>query len=177
MIEEKIKSAVRDVPGFPRPGIVFKDITPILKDAGLCEAITAAFAERLNGLYIDVIAGVESRGFLFGMLLAQRLRVPFVPVRKEGKLPYRTVKQDYELEYGKAVVEMHEDAIRPGQQVLVHDDLLATGGTISAVSALVERLGGRVSGYCFLAELGFLNGRSRLARYSENIFSLSIYQS
>lgn len=177
MIEEKIKSAVRDVPGFPRPGIVFKDITPVLKDAKLCEAIVTAFAERVNGRQTDVIVGVESRGFLFGMLLAQRLSVPFVPVRKEGKLPYRTVRQDYELEYGKAAVEMHEDSIVPGQRVLIHDDLLATGGTVSAVSALVERLGGKVTGYCFLAELGFLNGRACLARYSDNIQSLSIYQS
>lgn len=176
MLGEKIKSAIRDVPGFPKPGIIFKDITPILKDAALCESITAAFAEKMSALHADVLCGVESRGFLFGMLLAQRLKIPFVPVRKEGKLPYRTLKQAYDLEYGRSTIEMHEDAILPGQRVLVHDDLLATGGTIRAVSELIGRAGGKVAGYCFLLELGFLNGRAGLSKYSENICSLSVYE-
>src|SRR5690606_8000608 len=129
MIEQRLSAAIRDVPDFPRPGIIFKDITPILKDPDLCGAIVEHMAEAIDEETIDVIAGIESRGFLFGLMLAQRLKKPFVPVRKAGKLPYDTVRQEYTLEYGNAVIEIHADAFAAGSRVLIHDDLLATGGT------------------------------------------------
>jgi len=175
MIETKIKQIVRDVNDFPKPGIVFKDITPILKDAVLCGEITAALAVQLSGIKIDVVAGIESRGFLFGMSLANLLGVPFVPMRKAGKLPYKTIRQDYDLEYGSAALELHEDAIVPGQLVLIHDDLLATGGTVVAASQLVHKLGAVVAGYSFIIALDFLKGRERLAKYSPNNFALASY--
>ena len=175
MIEIKIKQIVRDVNDFPKPGIVFKDITPILKDAVLCGEITAALAAQLSGMKIDVVAGIESRGFLFGMSLANLLGVPFVPMRKAGKLPYKTIRQDYDLEYGSAALELHEDAISPGQHVLIHDDLLATGGTVVAASQLIHKLGAVVAGYSFIIALDFLNGRERLTTYSPNNFALASY--
>ncbi|MBB5438437.1 adenine phosphoribosyltransferase [Pedobacter sp. AK017] len=175
MIETKIKATVRDVIDFPKPGIVFKDITPILKDPALCINITRALAEQLKGVEIDVVAGIESRGFLFGPALAQLLNVPFVPIRKVGKLPYKTVQQSYDLEYGKATIEVHEDALLKGQKVLIHDDLLATGGTVVAASKLVMQLGAEVTGYSFIIALDFLNGRLRLEPYTRQIFSLASY--
>ena len=175
MIEIKIKQTVRDVNDFPKPGIVFKDITPILKDAVLCGEITAALAAQLSGMKIDVVAGIESRGFLFGMSLANLLGVPFVPMRKAGKLPYKTIRQDYDLEYGSAALELHEDAILPGQHVLIHDDLLATGGTVVAASQLIHKLDAVVAGYSFIIALDFLKGRERLEIYSPNNFALASY--
>src|SRR6478672_3797689 len=120
MLEAKIKQTLRDVADFPKPGIIFKDITPVLKDPDLCAEITTALAMQLKDLKIDVVAGIESRGFLFGLALAQALKVPFVPVRKAGKLPYKTVQQTYDLEYGSATLEIHQDAFMPGQNVLIH---------------------------------------------------------
>ena len=175
MIETKIKQAVRDVVDFPKPGIVFKDITPILQDAGLCAEITAALAEQLAGVQIDVVAGIESRGFLFGMLLAQALKVPFVPIRKAGKLPAKTIQQACNLEYGSAILELHEDALLPGQKVLIHDDLLATGGTVVAASKLVTQLQGEVVGCSFIIALEFLSGRARLKDYTPETFALASY--
>lgn len=175
MIESKIKLTVRDVKDFPKPGIIFKDITPILKDPALCIEITKAMAEQVKGMDIDVVAGIESRGFLFGPQLAELLKVPFVPIRKAGKLPYTTVQQTYDLEYGTATIEMHEDALLAGQKVLIHDDLLATGGTVVAASKLVMQLGAEVAGYSFIIGLDFLNGRLRLAPYSDKIYSLASY--
>jgi adenine phosphoribosyltransferase len=175
MIETKIKLTVRDVIDFPKPGIVFKDITPILKSPELCMEIIKALAEQLKGIDIDVVAGIESRGFLFGPSLAQFLNVPFVPIRKSGKLPYKTVQQEYDLEYGAAIIEMHEDALIAGQKVLIHDDLLATGGTVVAASKLVMQLGAEVAAYSFIIGLDFLNGRLRLKPYSDRIFSLASY--
>ena len=175
MLEEKIKSAVRDVLDFPKEGIVFKDITPILKDAKLCSEILDALVLKVSGTKIDAIAGVESRGFFFGLMLACRLGVPFVPLRKPGKLPYKTVKQEYQLEYGSASIEMHEDAIERGQHVLIHDDLLATGGTMGAASRLIEQQGGIIAGYAFLISLEFLNGKEKLLPFSENIHVLARY--
>lgn len=174
-METKIKQTVRDVNDFPKPGIVFKDITPILKDPALCSEINHALAASLKDLQIDVVAGIESRGFLFGPALAQLLGVPFVPIRKAGKLPYKTIRQSYNLEYGNAAIECHQDALMKGQNVLVHDDLLATGGTVVAASELIMQLGARVAGYSFIISLDFLNGRDRLKPYSENIFSLASY--
>ena len=175
MIETKIKQAVRDVVDFPKPGIVFKDITPILKDAGLCAEITAALAEQLAEVQIDVVAGIESRGFLFGMLLAQALKVPFVPIRKAGKLPAKTIQQACNLEYGSAILELHEDALLPGQKVLIHDDLLATGGTVVAASKLVTQLQGEVVGCSFIIALEFLSGRARLKDFTPETFALASY--
>ncbi|SEL88353.1 adenine phosphoribosyltransferase [Parapedobacter koreensis] len=175
MIDQRLKSVIRDVPDFPEPGIIFKDITPILKDPGLCEAILDAFEARLQADAIDVIAGIESRGFLFGLMLAQRLGKPFVPVRKQGKLPYHTVAQSYALEYGKATIEIHEDAFIAGTRILVHDDLLATGGTVTATSQLIQKLGGNIAGFAFIISLDFLKGSERLTDYSPNIVSLVGY--
>lgn len=175
MIESKLKAAIRDIPDFPKPGILFKDITPILKDAQLCNAIVDAFATQLQGVDIDVIAGIESRGFLFGLMLANKLNVPFVPIRKQGKLPFKKIQQPCELEYGSAILELHEDAILPGQKVLIHDDLLATGGTVNAATRLIQQLEGIIAGYAFVISLDFLNGKDALKVQSSNIISLISY--
>lgn len=175
MLETRIKQTLRDVADFPKPGIIFKDITPVLKDAVLCAEITKALANQLIGIKIDVVAGIESRGFLFGLALAQVLNVPFVPIRKVGKLPHKTIQQTYDLEYGSATLEIHEDAFLPGQNVLIHDDLLATGGTVVAASKLVNQLQANVAAYSFLISLDFLNGKDRLNFFSNNIFSLVNY--
>lgn len=163
-LEEKVKAVIRDVPDFPKPGIIFKDITPILADAHLCQAITEEMAQVWRERNVDAIAGIEARGFLFGMLLAQNLEVPFVPVRKEGKLPFEKVKDSYDLEYGSAVVEMHVDALKPGMRVLIHDDLLATGGTAGSAARLIKKIGGEIAGFSFLVELSFLKGRLKLGQ-------------
>jgi adenine phosphoribosyltransferase len=175
MIAEQIKSAIRDIPDFPKPGIMFKDITPILKDPGLCTAIIDAFVEQLKGTRIDAIAGIESRGFLFGLSLATRLGIPFVPVRKAGKLPFTIKQKAYKLEYGTATIELHTDAFEPGQHILIHDDLLATGGTALAASELITEMGGIIAGFSFVVGLGFLNGRERLAPVCDNILVLADY--
>jgi adenine phosphoribosyltransferase len=172
MIEQKIKSTLRDVVDFPKPGIVFKDITPVLKDPQLCKEITQALVEQLSSLKIDAVAGIESRGFLFGLALANALNVPFVPIRKAGKLPYKTIQQSYDLEYGSATLEVHEDAFEEGQNVLIHDDLLATGGTVIAASQLVKKLNANVIGYSFIISLNFLNGKDRLTQFSNHTYSL-----
>lgn len=163
------------MPDFPQPNIVFKDITPILKHPDVCLDVVSEFSKRLSSLQFDVIVGIESRGFLFGMLLANQLGKPFVPIRKQGKLPYKTVSESYKLEYGQATIEVHEDAFLPGTRVLIHDDLLATGGTVVAASKLIEKLGGKVAGFAFLIDLSFLKARGRLTRFSENIVSLVEY--
>ena len=175
MIEAKIKQTLRDVIDFPKPGIVFKDITPVLKDPQLCREITEALKAQLVGMQIDVVAGIESRGFLFGLALAQALNVPFVPIRKAGKLPYKTIQQSYDLEYGSATLEVHEDAFTAGQNILIHDDLLATGGTVVAASKLVEQLEAKVVAYSFLISLDFLNGRDRLTSFCPHTFSLASF--
>lgn len=172
MIEQRLKEAIRDVADFPKPGIMFKDITPILNDNTLCDDIVDETVKRLQGIKIDAVAGIESRGFLFGFLLAQKLRVPFIPVRKAGKLPYQTIAYTYNLEYGTATIEVHTDALKPGDNVLIHDDLLATGGTAIAAAELVKQLGGIVAGYSFIVELEFLNGRENLVHYTDNVVSL-----
>lgn len=175
MIQQQIKDAIRDIHDFPKPGIIFKDITPILKDPVLCGAITDAFLEQLKGAQIDGVAGVESRGFLFGLTLATRLGVPFIPVRKAGKLPYKVNQKVYELEYGTATIEMHADAFNPGDRILIHDDLLATGGTVTATSELIQEMGGRVVGFSFVVGLSFLNGIEKIAPISDNIIVLADY--
>lgn len=175
MIDEKIRNAIRDVPDFPKPGIIFKDITPILKDPTLCNEVLDAFIKQLNGWHIDAIAGIESRGFLFGLMLANRLSVPFIPIRKKGKLPYETLSKSYALEYGTATIEMHIDAVSAGSNVLLHDDLLATGGTILAASELIQAAGGHVAGYSFVINLAFLNAGKKLEKFSKNLITLIDY--
>jgi len=175
MLEDKLKAVIRDIPDFPQPGIIFKDITPVLKDAALCREVVVEIAKQLEGTNIDMIAGIESRGFLFGMLLANYMNIPFIPIRKQGKLPYKTVSESYKLEYGQATIEMHEDAFEKGKNILIHDDLLATGGTVVAASKLIEKLGGHVAGFSFIISLDFLNGEGRLHRFSDKVVSLLRY--
>jgi adenine phosphoribosyltransferase len=159
---QRIRRLVRDVPGFPRPGIVFRDITPILSDPDALRGVVEAIAEDHRESGVEIVVGIESRGFVLGGPVALLLGAGFVPVRKQGKLPYRTIAAAYALEYGEAVLEMHADAIRPGQHVLIVDDLLATGGTARATAGLVDRLGGVVVGLAFLLELSHLEGAAAL---------------
>jgi adenine phosphoribosyltransferase len=157
------ESLIRDVPDFPKPGILFKDITPVLASPAAVREVIERFKTFAQDCKPDVIIGIESRGFVLGMPLALALDLPFVPVRKVGKLPHTCIQEEYALEYGTNAVEVHADAVQPGQKVLIVDDLLATGGTAAAAARLVERLGGTVCGFCFMIELGFLNGREPLA--------------
>jgi adenine phosphoribosyltransferase len=157
-----IESIIRDIPDFPKKGIIFKDITPLLKDAKAFEQTISDMAEPFLNEKIDYVIGAESRGFIFGAPLALKLGAGFVPVRKPGKLPYNTISEEYSLEYGTDKVEIHEDAVEKGKNVLIVDDLLATGGTCKACIDLVERLGGNISGIVFLIELLFLDGRKKL---------------
>jgi len=166
MISEKtLKELIRDVPDFPADGILFRDITPVLQDRKAFKEVVCTMAERIRSLQPDVVVGIESRGFVLGAPIALELGVGFVPVRKIGKLPAETIRAEYALEYGTNTVEIHKDAITPGQRVVIVDDLLATGGTASASVQLVEELGGQVAGLVFLVELTFLNGRNRLTGY------------
>ncbi|MCB9831255.1 MAG: adenine phosphoribosyltransferase [Planctomycetes bacterium] len=162
----RLRDLIRDVPDFPKPGIVFKDITPLLADpTGFATAIDL-LAESTRALGADLIAGPEARGFIFGTPLARSLDLGFAPIRKRGKLPWKTIEESYALEYGEDQVQMHEDAVRPGQKVLLVDDLLATGGTMAACRRLVEKAGGEVVGMAFVIELGFLAGRGKLGATS-----------
>ena len=160
-LTERLKTTIRDIPDFPKEGILFKDIAPVLQDASLMKAITNNFAERVRGK-VDVVVGMESRGFIFGAPLAMSLNAAFVPARKPGKLPYETIGVEYALEYGTNRLEMHTDAIHATQKVLIVDDLLATGGTARATVDLVRQLKGEVVGCCFVIELGFLEGAAEL---------------
>ena len=162
---KKIEEYVRSIPDFPEPGIIFRDVTSILQDADGLKLSIDLMQEKLEGLDFDVIAGTESRDFIFGVPIAYNMKKPFVPVRKKGKLPCETVSMEYDLEYGTATIEMHKDAIKPGQKVVVIDDLIATGGTIEAAIKLIEQLGGEVVKVVFLMELAGLKGRERLAGY------------
>ncbi len=164
---------IRDIPDFPKSGILFKDITPVLGDAAAFQEVIDCFVAQAQGWSPDLIVGIESRGFLFGAPVALALGIGFVPVRKIGKLPAQTIQEEYALEYGTAIVEVHRDAIHPGQRVLIVDDLLATGGTAAAAAKLVEKLGGKVVGFSFLIELAFLSGRGTLSGYE--VHSLLTY--
>ncbi len=170
----ELRSKIRDIKDFPTEGILFKDITTLLKDGPAWASVIDLLASKYHTAMVDVVVGVESRGFIFGGALAHQLKAGFVPVRKRGKLPAKTIEEEYALEYGRDVLAIHEDAIRPGQQVLVVDDLLATGGTMVATLRLIERLGGRVVGAAFLIELAFLKGRERLPGY--DLESLIVYE-
>lgn len=173
MIAEKLNNIIRDVPNFPKEGIIFKDITPILLDAKLTKEVVSELAKKSTNLNLDAIVGIESRGFWFGIMLANELNIPFIPIRKKGKLPYKTLSYKYDLEYGSAEVEIHEDAIKPNWNILVHDDLLATGGTAKAAAELILMQQANVAGFSFVVELDFLNGRNELLKYSKNIISLT----
>lgn len=159
---ERLAGAIRDVSDFPKPGIVFKDITPVLADPGLFDLAMRALSAKFADQKVDKIIGIDARGFIFASVLADRRRTGFIPVRKVGKLPWQTHMEAYELEYGEAKIEIHKDAILPGERVLLVDDLLATGGTAAAALNLVRMLEGRLVGAAFLIELAFLNGRQRL---------------
>jgi len=161
-LSEKIKETIRDVMDYPTPGIVFKDITPVLADPYLCKAIVGQMVREFRSQQIDAVAAVEARGFIFGAVLAHELNCGFIPVRKAGKLPFKTRSQRYELEYGSASIEMHVDAVKPASRILIHDDLLATGGTASAAGELVRDLGGTVAGFSFLINLSFLQGKQNI---------------
>ena len=162
---KKIEEYVRSIPDFPEPGIIFRDVTSILQDPDGLKLSIDLIQEKLEGLDFDVIAGTESRGFIFGVPVAYNMHKAFVPVRKKGKLPCETVSREYALEYGTAAIEIHKDAIKPGQKVVVIDDLIATGGTIEAAVKLIEELGGEVVKVVFLMELAGLKGRERLKDY------------
>ena len=170
---EHLKSLIRDIPDFPQPGILFRDVTPLLADARALREVVAHFAERYRGAGIDAVAGIESRGFIFGAPLAIELGVGFVPIRKIGKLPAEKIFREYALEYGTATLEIHVDAVSPGQRVLLIDDLLATGGTAAAAAHLVQTLGGDVAAVAFLIELEFLEGRGRMEGF--DVYSVLKY--
>ncbi len=175
MVDQDLTAFIRSVPDFPKKGIVFRDITTLLKDRRAFARAVDLLYEHYRGTPIDKVVSIESRGYILGAPLAYRLGAGFVPIRKPGKLPAETLRQDYDLEYGKDAVEIHRDAIGAGERVLLHDDLLATGGTAVSACQLVEKLGGRVAGVSFLIELAFLGGRKRLSSYE--IFSLIRYDS
>lgn len=162
---KKLEEYVVTIPDFPEPGIMFRDVTSVLQDADGLQLAIDRLQDLLKDIDFDVLVGTESRGFIFGMPIAYNLHKPFVLVRKKGKLPRETVSKEYDLEYGKAVIEMHKDAIKPGQKVVLVDDLIATGGTMKAAAELVEELGGKVEKIIFLMELAGLKGREALANY------------
>ncbi len=170
---DHLKDYIRDVPDFPKEGIIFKDITTLLKNPQALQETGQQLLAFSKDLEIDIVAGIESRGFIFGMYLAERLNAGFVPLRKPGKLPAETYAQSYQLEYGTDTLEMHQDAIQKGQNVLIHDDLLATGGTAAAATQLVQQAGGKVVQLSFVIELSFLSGREKLKGY--DIKSLMTY--
>lgn len=168
-----IETYIRDIPNFPKEGIIFKDITPLLNNVAARNEVLKNIIKNIPDVKIDKVIGVESRGFFFGILLAQELNAGFVPVRKKGKLPFDTVSASYELEYGTDILEIHTDAIKKDENILIHDDVLATGGTIKAVTELVEKLGGNIIQLNFLMELEFLKGREKIKNY--NTYSILKY--
>ena len=163
--KKKIEDYVRSIPDFPEEGVIFRDVTSILQNADGFALAIDSLQELLDGLDVDVIAGTESRGFIFGAPIAYNLHKPLVLIRKKGKLPCETIQQEYDLEYGSAVIEMHKDSILRGQKVAIVDDLIATGGTVEAAAKMIEQLGGQVVKIVFLMELAGLKGRERLAKY------------
>ena len=175
-VVSRLEQAVRTIPDFPKPGIQFKDITPLLQDAVLLQSVVHELIHPYKTQRIDKVVGMESRGFILGAMVAVELGAGFVPVRKPGKLPYETMSEQYVLEYGTDSLEMHIDAIEPGDMVLVHDDVIATGGTAEATCKMVKRAGGTVIGCSFLIELGFLNGRTKLEGLTDSVHAVLLYQ-
>ncbi len=174
-IEDKIKQNVRDVADFPKQGILFKDITTLFEKPFICADIVDELVAKCQPLNLNAVVGVESRGFLFGPMLAIKLGVPFILARKKGKLPYKTISQSYLLEYGKATVEINQDVIQPNWNILIHDDLLATGGTAEAVAKIILSEKANVAGFSFIINLSFLDGAKKLTPYSANIINLATY--
>lgn len=174
LMNENLKQYIRNVPDFPKQGIVFRDITTLLRDRKAFQTVSDIFYEKYASQNIEKVVCVESRGFILGAVLAARLRAGFVPIRKPGKLPAEKVREEYQLEYGNDALEIHEDAIELGERVLLHDDLLATGGTMAAAAKLVEHVGGTIIGISFLIELAFLQGRNRLKNY--DVYSIISYE-
>lgn len=174
-LEEEVKEVIRDIVDFPKPGIVFKDITPIMMNPKISNKILDHLTAYYENQEIDKIAGIESRGFLFGYPLAMRLKKPFILIRKKGKLPYKKVSYTYDLEYGQAEIEIHTDAISNGDKVLIHDDLLATGGSAAAAAHLIQQQGGIIAGFDFLINLDFLHGAQKLELFTKNISNLVHY--
>jgi len=170
-----LKQKIRNIPDFPKKGIVFRDITPLVRDSEALKYSVETMAGHYNGKEVDAILGAEARGFIFGSAVAYKMGIGFIPVRKPGKLPFKTCSASYNLEYGKNILEMHIDAVNTGDKILIVDDLVATGGTARAMAELVEKMGGEVIGFCFLVELEFLNPRKILEGY--DIFSLVKYES
>ena len=171
---KKLEEYVRSIPDFPEPGIIFRDVTSILQDADGLHMAVDSLIDMVKDLDYDLVIGPESRGFIFGVPVAYAQHKGFVPVRKKGKLPYETISMEYDLEYGQATIEMHKDAIRPGQKVIIVDDLIATGGTTEAIVKLIEQLGGQVVKICFVMELAGLKGREHLKGY--DVDSAIIYE-
>ncbi len=173
MSAEQIRAAIRDVPDFPKPGIIFKDITPILSDPTLFKATIDILTEQVRAAAVTKLAAIDARGFLFAGAIADRLDIGIIPIRKQGKLPYKTYEQSYDLEYGTATLAVHQDAFEAGERVAVIDDLLATGGTALATAQLIEQCGATVTTMLFVVELAFLNGRDKLSGY--NVFAPVVY--
>ena len=174
-LEERVKSIIRDIPDFPKPGIIFKDITPLLYNPKLCLEMTKYMVEQFSDIKIDAIIAIESRGFMIGTLMSQILDVPLVLVRKKGKLPYKTYSYKYDLEYGSSELEIHMDAVKPDWNVVIHDDLLATGGTANAAAHLINQCSGNVVGYSFLVNLSFLNGDKILKSHTSKMVNIATY--
>jgi adenine phosphoribosyltransferase len=173
-LENRIFSAVREVPDFPKPGILFKDINPLLREHVLCKDIIDHLADYYSNNKPDCIASIESRGFYFGFPLAMKLGIPFVPIRKKGKLPGDVHQIEYQLEYGTAIIELQKEVIKPNSKVLIHDDVLATGGTALAAAELVKACGAEVHSFNFIIELSFLNGQEKLNEVNKNTYNLAI---
>ena len=166
-IRTELDQLIRDIPDFPKKGIIFKDITPVLANSEMCLTAVTEIKNHFTSLKIDAIAAIEARGFIIGGMIAHEMKIPFIPVRKAGKLPYEKIEQAYDLEYGTATIEMHKDSIQKGWNVLIHDDLLATGGTAEAAGKMIQQLGGNVTGFSFLVNLVFLQGQNRLKKSFE----------
>lgn len=171
---KELKDYVRSIPDFPGPGIIFRDVTSILQDADGLKMSIDGLVDMLKDIDFDIVIGPESRGFIFGVPVAYKMHKSFIPIRKKGKLPCETISIKYALEYGEAEIEIHKDAIKPGQKVVIIDDLIATGGTIEAITKLIEQLGGQIVKICFVMELAGLKGREKLSKY--NIDSLITYE-
>ena len=176
MIDSEIDSLIREVIDFPKKGISFKDITPLLMNKDISDKIILEFESRVMDFDLDAIVGIESRGFLYGFLLANKLGIPFIPIRKSGKLPCKTIKYKYDLEYGSSEIEIHKDDLKKDWNVLIHDDLLATGGTACAAAELISLSGAKVAGFTFIVSLDFLNPNEKLSKYSSNIINLVEYK-
>lgn len=174
-LEDRVKKRIRTIENFPRPGIDFKDITSLFLDPQLVKDLVDDFAEKARELNPTAIVGIESRGFLLGPSIAQALDIPFILVRKRGKLPGNTITQSYDLEYGSATIEMHSEDISEGDRIIIHDDILATGGTASAAASLIEHAGGEVAGCFFLIHLTYLNGYDRVEYFSDKVYSTLEY--